>query len=245
MLDGALHLPQVAVGYAQVAQPDTFIAAVADLAGDGQRLGVVLDGTRTISVRLHLPQVDVGIAQAAQMNALAAAVADLAGDGEGGLQPGNPLLGVQAQIEAIGTGVGEISRQTRGRGVALPAGRGPGLPHLDVGAFQVEQGQAAQDVLTPFEVEVVGDAEHGQVMGRVAVMGSLARRFVQAGRETVGGEQADQVVQGVAGEGGVPGDEAVAQQLAERFPRLVLLQCPDRGSGSTVEGGREDGEHAP
>lgn len=115
-----------------------------DVLEDGE--GLLQVGTGFVG----LPQVAVGVAQVAQPIALALAVADLAGDGEGDLQPGNPLLGVQAQTEAIDTGAGEISRQTRGRGVALPASRGPGLPRRDAGAFQVEQGQAAQDVLTPY-----------------------------------------------------------------------------------------------
>ena len=50
----------------------TLAAAVADLAGDDQRLVVVLDGP------LHLPQVRVGEPQIAQICPLAAAVADLA-----------------------------------------------------------------------------------------------------------------------------------------------------------------------
>jgi len=115
-----------------------------DVLEDGEGLPQVRAGF------VGLPQVAVGVAQVAQIRTLAATVADLAVNGEGGLQPGNPLLGVQAQIEAIGTGVGEISRQTRGRGVALPTSRGPGLSRRDAGAFQVEQGQAAQDVLTPY-----------------------------------------------------------------------------------------------
>ena len=64
VLDGLVHLAQVAIGNAQVAQVVALAAAVADLTGDDQRLLVVLDGL------LHLAEVGIGIAQVAQVGAL-------------------------------------------------------------------------------------------------------------------------------------------------------------------------------
>ena len=43
-VDGPLHLPKVCIRNAQSAKPYTFIAAVADLTGNGQPLIVVRDG---------------------------------------------------------------------------------------------------------------------------------------------------------------------------------------------------------
>ena len=60
MLHGLRHLPQAVVGCTQVAQIGPLPPPVADLAADGQRLLVVLDGP------LHLPQVGVGQSQVAQ-----------------------------------------------------------------------------------------------------------------------------------------------------------------------------------
>ena len=61
VLDGLVHLAQVAIGIAQVAQVVALAAAVADLTGDDQRLLVVLDGL------VHLAEVAIGIAQVAQV----------------------------------------------------------------------------------------------------------------------------------------------------------------------------------
>ena len=51
VLDGLVHLAEVGIGIAQVAQVGALAAAVADLTGDDQRLLVVLDGL------VHLAQV--------------------------------------------------------------------------------------------------------------------------------------------------------------------------------------------
>ena len=74
--DGPLHLAQVGVGVAQVAQGVPLALPVADLACDGQVLLVEADGP------LHLAQVGVGDAQVAQGVPLALPVADLACDGQ-------------------------------------------------------------------------------------------------------------------------------------------------------------------
>ena len=66
----------VQVGAAEVAQVVALASPVSDLAGDGQRLVVVLDGL------VVLPEVAVGAAEVAQVGALALPVSDLAGDGQ-------------------------------------------------------------------------------------------------------------------------------------------------------------------
>ncbi len=70
-------------------------AAIADLTADLQLLLVVPDRLAGVAEGI------VGVPQVAEGVALAAAVADLAGGGQGGLQPCDPLAGVQAQVDIV------------------------------------------------------------------------------------------------------------------------------------------------
>jgi hypothetical protein len=67
--EGPPRLAQVSKGTAEAAQGAALVAAVTDLAGDGQPLQIALDGS------LRLAQVSVGAAEAAQDSALTATVA--------------------------------------------------------------------------------------------------------------------------------------------------------------------------
>ena len=70
------YSPRLIVAEPQAAQRDALAVAVADLAGDGQRLGVQVDGLPVLA------QAAVAAPQVAQRGALAVAVADVAGDGQ-------------------------------------------------------------------------------------------------------------------------------------------------------------------
>ncbi len=71
-LNGTFDLPQIAVRISQITEAVAFATAIANVAGNVQRLLVKLNGT------FDLPQRIVHIPQIAEVYAFAAAVADFA-----------------------------------------------------------------------------------------------------------------------------------------------------------------------
>ena len=157
------------------------------------------------------------------------------------MQPLDPVGAVQAEGEAIQAGIGIGTAQAGGVVVLGGVGSGPGLASLDVGPFEVEESQGKQNGVAPLEVELVGDGGHPGVVGGVTMVGLGAVAVVKAGL----GEQAEEVVEVVAGSGLVPFDQADGDELAQGLPGGVRVQLPDGGSGGLVEGAGEDGQGTP